>query len=306
MSSIIKFYVRALTTACAVALLAVMLVPVDGQAQDIPRTAAGRPNLSGIWQALGNAHWDIEPHQASAALALVPGPLIPVPAPEIVAFGAHGAIPPSMGIVDGGVIPYTPDALAIRNENRENWLTRDPATKCYLPGVPRATYMPFPFQIFQSESAFFITYEFAGADRNVYLQDPGPAQVDSWMGQSVGHWDGDTFVVEVAGFTGQAWLDRAGNHHSYQLRVTERYQMISPNHIMYEARMEDPQTYSRSWTIRLPLYRHIEDNARIGVFKCVEFVEELLYGQYLTSRPARLVINSLPTSPSGVSSRNSS
>ena len=184
------------------------------QSRDIPRNASGRPNLSGIWQALGNAHWDIEPHQASAAMALVPGPLIPVPAPEVVAFGAIGAVPPGMGIVEGGVIPYLPDALALRDQNHENWLTRDPVIKCYLPGVPRATYMPFPFQIFQSESAFFITYEYAGADRNVYLQDPGPAQVDSWMGQSVGHWEGDTFVVEVAGFTGQAWLDRAGNHHS--------------------------------------------------------------------------------------------
>ena len=282
MSPIVKFSTRALTKTCVVAMLAVMLVPVYGQAQSrgIPRNASGRPNLSGIWQALGNAHWDIEPHQASAAIALVPGPLIPVPAPEVVAFGALGAVPPGMGIVEGGVIPYLPDALELRNQNRENWLTRDPAIKCYLPGVPRATYMPFPFQIFQSESAFFITYEFAGADRNVYLQDPGPAQVDSWMGQSVGHWEGDTFVVEVAGFTGQAWLDRAGNHHSYAMTVEERYTMIDPDHIMYEATMTDPNTFSRPWTIRLPLYRHIEDNARVGVFKCVEFVEELLYGQY--------------------------
>ena len=276
MSPIVKFSTRRLTKTCVVAVLAVMLIPAYGQAQsrDIPRNASGRPNLSGIWQALGNAHWDIEPHQASAAMALVPGPLIPVPAPEVVAFGAIGAVPPGMGIVEGGVIPYLPDALALRDQNRENWLTRDPVIKCYLPGVPRATYMPYPFQIFHSESAFFITYEYAGADRNIYLQDPGPAQVDSWMGQSVGHWEGDTFVVDVAGFTGQAWLDRAGNHFSYAMTVEERYTMIDPDHIMYEATMTDPNTFSRPWTIRLPLYRHIEDNARVGVFKCVEFVEE--------------------------------
>ena len=242
--------------------------------------------MNGIWQALGNAHWDIEPHQARAALQMVPGPIVPVPAPEVVAFGAIGAVPPGMGIVEGGEIPYLPAALAIRDANRENWITRDPVVKCYLPGVPRATYMPFPFQIFQSERAFFITYEYAGADRNIYLQDPGPAQVDSWMGQSVGHWDGDTFVVEVAGFTGQAWLDRAGNHHSYQMTVEERYTMIDRDHIMYEATMTDPSTFSRPWTISLPLYRHIEENARIGVFKCVEFVEELLYGQYRKGREA--------------------
>lgn len=279
MSPIVKLCLRSLSKTSVLAMLAVILVPVYGQAQ-IPRNNQGRPNLSGIWQALGNAHWDIEPHQAAAAMDLVPGPLIPVPAPEVVAFGAHGAVPPSMGIVEGGEIPYLPAARTIRDQNREESVTRDPAIKCYLPGVPRATYMPFPFQIFQSESAFFITYEFAGADRNVYLQDPGPAQVDSWMGQSVGHWEGDTFVVEVAGFTGQAWFDRAGNHHSYAMTVEERYTMIDRDHIMYEATMTDPNTFSRPWTIQLPLYRHIEDGARIGVFKCVEFVEELLYGQY--------------------------
>ena len=285
MSPIGKVCMRSLTRTSVLAMLVVILVPAYGQAQ-IPRNTQGRPNLSGIWQALSNAHWDIEPHQATAAIDLVPGPLVPVPAPAVVALGALGAVPPSMGIVEGGMIPYLPAALEIRNQNRENAVTRDPAIKCYLPGVPRATYMPFPFQIFQSESAFFITYEFAGADRNVYLQDPGPAQVDSWMGQSVGHWEGDTFVVEVAGFTGQAWLDRAGNHFSYAMTVEERYTMIDRDHILYEATMTDPNTFSRPWTVRLPLYRRIEDNARIGVFKCVEFVEELLYGQYRKGREA--------------------
>ena len=263
-------------------VLALALVPVYAHAQrpDIPRTSSGRPDFNGIWQALGNAHWDIEPHQARAALQMVPGPVVSIPAREVVAFGAVGAVPPGMGIVVGGEIPYLPGALAIRDANRENWVTLDPAVKCYLPGVPRATYMPFPFQIFQSESAFFITYEFAGADRSIYLEDPGPPQVDSWMGQSVGHWEGDTFVVEANGFTGQAWFDRSGNHASYQLTVVERYTMTSPYHILYEATMEDPSTFSRPWTIRLPLYKNIEDGARIGVFKCVEFVEELLYGQY--------------------------
>ena len=264
------------------ALVAVALVPAyaQGQSSNIPRTSSGRPDMNGIWQAIGNAHWDIEPHQARAALQMVPGPVIPVPAPEVVAFGALGAVPPGMGIVEGGEIPYLPEARAIRDANRENWVTLDPAVKCYLPGVPRATYMPFPLQIFQSESAFFITYEFAGADRNIYLEDPGPAQVDSWMGQSVGHWEGDTFVVEASGFTGQAWLDRSGNHASYQLRVVERYTMTSPDHMLYEATLEDPSTFSRPWTISLPLYRHINADARVGVFKCVEFVEELIYGQY--------------------------
>ena len=259
---------------------ALLVLPGRALSQDIPRTVSGKPDMNGIWQALGNHHWDIEPHQARAALQMVPGPVVPVPAPEVVAFGAVGAVPPGMGIVEGGEIPYLPGAFEIRESNRADWVTLDPVVKCYLPGVPRATYMPFPFQIFQSERAFFITYEYAGAERNIYLQDPGPPQVDSWMGQSVGHWEGDTFVVEANGFTGQAWLDRSGNHASYQLQVTERYTMMSPYHIMYEATMEDPSTFSRPWTIRLPLYKNIDENARVGVFKCVEFVEELLYGQY--------------------------
>ena len=204
--------------------------------------------------------------------------MVPVPAKEVVALGAVGSVPSGWGVVVGGPIPYLSESLETREQNREQWLDRDPEIKCYLPGVPRATYMPFPFQIFQSESAFFIAYEYAGAVRNIYLEDPGPPQVDSWMGQSTGHWEGDTFVVVSSGFNDQTWFDRAGNHHTSQLTVVERYTMTSPYHILYEATMEDPMTFARPWTIRMPLYRHIGENARLGQFKCVEFVEELMYG----------------------------
>jgi len=185
------------------------------------------------------------------------GPVVPVPAREVLALGAVGSIPSGWGIVEGGEIPYLPEARVRRDENRENYLDRDPEVKCYLPGVPRANYMPFPFQIFQSESAFFMAYEYAGAVRDVYLQDPGPPEVDSWMGQSVGRWEDDTFVVTVSGFNGETWFDRAGNHHSWQMTVEERYTMISPYHILYEATVEDTLTFSEPWTIRLPLYRHV-------------------------------------------------
>ena len=177
----------------------------------------------------------------AAALAMMEGPVVPVPRHEIVAMGALGSVPSGVGIVVGGEIPYLPAALTLRNENRENYLDRDPQIKCYLPGVPRATYLPFPFQVFQSESKVFFVYEYAGAVRDIYLVDPGPAQVDTWMGQSVGTWEGDVFVVEATGFNGQAWLDRAGNHVSLSLTVTERYTMTSPDHIMYEATLEDPR-----------------------------------------------------------------
>ena len=262
------------------ALMATYSVPTRAMAQRgaIPRTAVGKPDMNGIWQAIGSANYDIEPHNARAALAMRPGPVIPVPAREVVALGAVGAVPSGIGVVVGGEIPYTPDGLAKKKENQANWLTRDPEIKCYLPGVPRATYMPFPFQIFQSESAFFIAYEYAGAVRNIYLKDPGPPQVDTWMGQSVGRWDGDTFVVATTGFNDQSWFDRAGNHHSEALKVVERYTMSSPDHIQYEATIDDPKTFTRAWTIRMPLYRHVNADARLGQFKCVEFVEELMYG----------------------------
>jgi hypothetical protein len=281
MISFVRSAGRTLQRALPAAALFAVLSPLALEAQsrgEIPRTPTGKPDMNGIWQALGNHHWDIEPHTARAALAMQPGPVVPVPARDVLMLGAVGAVPAGWGIVEGGQIPYLPEALEVRNANRENILELDPEIKCFLPGVPRATYMPFPFQVFQSDSKFFIAYEFAGAVRDVYLENPGPAEVDSWMGQSVGHWEGDTFVVNVEGFNGQAWLDRAGNHYSWQAKVQERYTMLGPDHILYEAIIEDPETFSRPWKISLPLYRHVDPSARLGQFKCVEFVEELIYG----------------------------
>lgn len=252
--------------------------PEDVPRAEIPRTPTGRPDMNGIWQALGNHHWDIERHQARAALEFRPGPIIPVPAEGIVALGALGAVPPGWGAVEGGEIPYLPEARAARDENRDHYLERDPAIKCFLPGVPRAVLEPMPFQIFQSEGHFLIAYEFADAVRDIYLEDPGPSVLDAWMGQSVGRWEDDTFVVEVDAFNGMTWFDRAGNHHSAALKVTERYTLVTPYHIWYEATMEDANTFTRPWTIRLPLYKQIDPNARLGKFKCIEFVEELMYG----------------------------
>jgi hypothetical protein len=254
--------------------------PVETQPARPARLANGKPNLNGIWQALNTANYDILSHSAKAALAFRPGPVVPVPAAGVVAFGAVGAVPAGVGIVEGDEIPYLPDAKKKQLENQANWLDRDPEIKCYLPGVPRANYMPFPFQILHSDKAIFFAYEYAGAVRNIYLADPGPAPVDSWMGQSYGTWDGDTLVVTVTGFNDQSWFDRAGNHHSDQLKVVERYTPSGPNHLWYEATIEDPQTFSRPWKIRMPLYRHINPDARLNQFKCVEFVEELMYGKY--------------------------
>jgi hypothetical protein len=275
----VRYWVTSLVAAAAGAI-AVSALPVSGQAPrpPIPRTADGKPNLNGLWQALNTANWDLEPHTARPALALRPGPVVPVPAKEVLAFGAVGAVPSGVGVVVGGEIPYLPEARKKKEENQANWLTRDPEIKCYLPGVPRATYLPMPFQIFQSQSTVFMAYEFAGAVRHIYLADPGPPQVDSWMGQSVGRWEGETFVVDTSGVNDQTWFDRSGNHHSDAMKVTERYTLTGPDHLQYEATIDDAKTFSRPWTIAMPLYRHVNANAQLGQFKCVPFVEELMYG----------------------------
>jgi len=252
--------------------------PAETQATR-PARIAGKPNLNGIWQALNTANYNVLSHQAKAALAFRPGPVVPVPAAPVLAFGAVGAVPAGNGIVEGDEIPYLPEAARKQQENEANWLDRDPEIKCYLPGVPRANYMPMPFQILHSDKAVFFAYEYAGAVRNILLKDPGPAPVDSWMGQSVGVWEKDTFVVTVTGFNDQTWFDRAGNHHSEKLKVTERYTPQGPDHMWYEATIEDPATFSKPWKMRFPLYRHINPDARLNQFKCVEFVEELMYGK---------------------------
>jgi hypothetical protein len=245
-----------------------------------PRTADGKPDLNGIWQVLNEANYDLELHNARPALALRPSPYGQVPAAQVLALGAVGAVPPGMGVVEGGEIPYRPEMLTKRKDNQKNWLAADPEIKCYLPGIPRATYMPYPFQILQSSGAIFIAYEYAGAVRNLYLKDPGPPPVDSWMGQSVAHWEGETLVVDVKGFNDQTWFDRSGNFHSDKLHVIERYTRTSPDVISYEATIEDPQIFTRPWKISMPLYRRQEKNAQLMDFKCVEFVEELIYGQW--------------------------
>lgn len=243
--------------------------------------AAGKihPDLNGVWQAMNTANWDIEPHAARSALQMRPGPYGPVPAKEVLALGAIGAPPAGLGVVVGGEIPYTPDARKQRDENRADWINRDPEIKCYLPGVPRANYMALPFQIFQSEKSLLIAYEYAGAVRNLTYTDPGPAPVDSWMGQSVARWEGDTLLVTVTGQNDSTWFDRAGNFHSAEMKVVERWTPTGPGVMRYEAEMTDPNTFARPWKISLNLYKRQGEDARLQQFKCVEFVEEMMYGR---------------------------
>jgi hypothetical protein len=226
--------------------------------------AAQKPDLNGIWQVLNTANWNLEGHAAAAGYL-----------PQL---GAIGAVPPGLSLVEGNEIPYLPDAAAKRKENFANRLKLDPEVKCYLPGVPRATYMPYPFQIVQSDKYILISYQYASAVRNINMENHKKAPIDSWMGWSNGHWEGESLVVDVTGLNGDTWLDRAGNFHSDALHVIERYTPRSPDTLNYEATLEDPKVFSRPWKISMILYRHAEPHAKLLEFKCVEFVEELMYG----------------------------
>jgi hypothetical protein len=261
-------------TALLIAALLLGAVPVASGAEvyQAPRTADGQPNLNGIWQALNTANWDIQEHAARS------GP--------VVALGAAGAVPAGLGVVEGNELPYLPAAAAKKKENFENRLTADPEIKCYLPGVPRATYMPFPFQIVQTPKYILIAYEYAGATRTIYMDNVPANPVDSWMGHSVGHWEGDTLVVDVTRLNDQTWFDRAGNFHSDALHVVERYTPATPDALTYEATIDDPKVFSRPWKMTMPLYRRLEKNAQLMEFKCVEFVEELMYG-HLRKQPSK-------------------
>jgi hypothetical protein len=238
--------------------------PAAAEAPSIPRLGS-RPDFNGVWQAIGTAHWNLEDHSATGI-------------PEFWGLGAIAAVPAGQSVVDGGTIPYLPAALAKREENRAGWPKTDPEAKCYMPGIPRATYMPFPFRIVQGDGDILFVYEFASANRIVHMSNHEEPPVDSWMGWSNGRWDGDTLVIEVTGNNDQTWFDRAGNHHSAMMKVTERYTLMGENHIQYEATIEDPETFERPWTIRMPLYRRLDNNVQLLEFKCVEFAEELLYG----------------------------
>ena len=239
-----------------------------GQQPQRPARISGRPNLNGVWQALNTAYWNLEGHSAEGR-------------EDFWQLGAIGAVPAGQSVVRGGTIPYLPEALAKRNENRAKWPAADPEAKCYMLGVPRVTYHNFPFQIFQGDGDLLMVYPFAATNRVIYMKDHSQLPVDSWMGKSNGTWEGDVLVVTTTDSNGQTWLDRAGNHHSNKLKVTERFSLLGPYHIWYEATLEDPLTYSRPWTIEMPLYRLIDKNAQLLEHKCVPFTDMLLYQDLL-------------------------
>ena len=240
--------------AVLVLAMPVSLLSAQTPGPAIPRTADGKPDLSGIWQALNTAAWNIQDH------------------------AAQKGVPGGPGVVDGNEIPYQPWALAKRNANYAQRATLDPEAKCYLPGVPRLTYMPFPFQIVQTPDEVTMLYEYVHAVRSVFMKGEHPrGPIDWWLGDSRGRWDGDTLTVDIVHFTDRTWFDRAGNFHSEALHLVERYTPIGPDHIRYDVTVEDPKVFTRPWNMSMILYRHKEKNIQLFDYECYAFDVQHLY-----------------------------
>ena len=246
-------------------VLSFMQAPASGQVPAVAKIAAapvhklvdGKPDLNGIWQALNTASWDIQDHSGQLG------------------------IPPGLGVVEGNEIPYLPAALAKKNENFANRATADLAeSNCYMPGIPRATYMPYPFQITQSLKAIAFTYEFDHALRVIHMEGEHPdpnSFLDTWMGDARGHWEGDALVIDSRNFNDQTWFDKAGNFHSEALHLVERYSLADADHINYEVTIEDPKVFTRAWKMSMPLYRRMEKNATLLEYECVFYLQEERY-----------------------------
>jgi hypothetical protein len=232
-----------------------------------PRMADGHPNLNGIWQAVNTANWNLLDHPASAG-----------PTWEL---GAIDAVPAGQSVVEGNEIPYKPAAAAKQKENFKNRRTDDPEAKCYMAGIPRSNYMPYPFQIVQTNKDILFVYEYASSNRLVNMGKAEEAPSDTWMGTNNGRWEGDTLVIDVTGLNGLSWLDRAGDFASDKVHIVERFTRTGPDHLNYTATIDDPSVFTKPWTISMPLYRRVEKNAQLLEFKCTEFAEQLLYGKYI-------------------------
>ena len=277
-------FATASVTAVVTAVVSISLTrSAVGQPSQTAWLADGRPDFSGVWQANNEAHWDLQAHEARPGAVtqagVYPYAFARVPAAPVLALGAAGGVPGSMGVVLGdGQIPYTLDAAAVKQENSEHWIDRNPELKCYLPGIPRAMYMPYPFQIVQSTYKIQMAYTFTQAARTIHLDEVEEPPSDTWMGHSVGRWDGDALVVDVTNFNDKAWFDRAGNFHSDALHLVERFTLITPDAIHYEVTIDDPNVFTRPWKIAMPLYRRLEPNIQLLDYPCVEFVDEFLFG----------------------------
>ena len=217
----------------------------------VPRTSDGKPDFRGIWQSRNTAAYDLQDHTASLG------------------------IPAGRGVVVGGEIPYLPEAAAKKKENFKNRATRDSVSRCYMAGVPRLMYLPFPFQIFQGSGWVAILSEYVHTYRYIRTDgSPHIADLDFWMGDPRGRWEGSTLVIDSVSFNDQTWFDIAGNFHSEKLHTIERITRTDADTLTYEVTIEDPKTFSKPWKISMPLYRNKEKDAQILEYECYAYAED--------------------------------
>ena len=268
-----------LVAAVAGAVLWFAAPDTSGQAATRPERVAGHPNLNGIWQAMTTANWDLLAHDMRPAVAQ-PGiyPDVPVLAAPVVALGSIGGIPASVGVVEGNEIPYKPEAAAKKKENGERWLDRDPEVRCYMPGTPRAMYMPYPFQIVQGDNKIDMVFAFAGASRTIHLDKVPIPPGDTWMGHSVGRWEGDTLIVNVSRFNDRTWFSRAGDFHSDALRLEERFTPITPDALRYRSHRRGSERFHRTVEDVNGALSPSRRQRATDRYKCVELVEETFLG----------------------------
>jgi hypothetical protein len=216
---------------------------IRSQSYNPPRLADGKPDLNGIWNGPKEVNADIQAAKVNGKSVIVD------PA--------------------NGKLPYLPAALARQKENNQNRAKADPVGKCYMPGLPRLMYMPDPYQIVEVPGFVAILSEFMHNVRNIPVDGSKHLEnIDLWLGDSRGSWDGDTFVVDTVDFNNQTWFDSAGNYHSDQLHTVERFTRTGPTTITYEATMTDPKVFSAPWKISLPLTLDTRKDAQILENEC--------------------------------------
>ena len=233
-----------------------------------PRTADGKPDLTGIWVATG-AILLFEGEEAFRAAR---------------AADAAAGRPPGNS---GEPPPFKPEAEAQRQRFLERRGIDDPMARCLLTGVPRINFRPLPFEMVQLPDRVIMLYEIHHAFRIIptYGRPPPEDAEPSYLGESVGRWEGDTLVVDVTSFNDKTWLTGVGTIHTEDLRVTERYTRDSHDTIRYEVTMEDPNVLTRPWTLRETF--RLRPNERLREYECIESNEDLLrFERLLQEAPA--------------------
>jgi hypothetical protein len=244
------------------ALMVLSLIPASAFAQAgsaVPRGPDGKPDLTGVWQGGSTLRgsWD----DANAGFG-------------VGGSGKNPDAPPVVGSNERPAgregAPYQDWAAKKVVESFNKRAIDDPTALCLPPGVPRSVMLGlFPQKIVQTPKEIVVLYEYMHTFRMIPLNAKHPDDVlASYMGDSVGHWEGDTLVVDVIGFNDKTWLAGTGTFHSEALHITERYTRVDRDRINYEVTMDDPKVFTKPWTLTSSLM--LREGTRVQEYVCVE------------------------------------